>query len=82
MKFVGCVVLVVSVAGMCGAGSSLHAMLEDKESDNIWALLVAGSNSWMNYRHQVGVYLLNVQRNCNNITLSPCTFVILYMKLI
>ena len=24
---------------------------------DIWALLVAGSDSWMNYRHQVCVYL-------------------------
>jgi legumain len=30
-------------------------MLRDKESDNIWALLVAGSNTWMNYRHQADV---------------------------
>ena len=53
MKLFVCVVLLASAAGLCSAGPSLHGMLKGKESGNIWALLVAGSNSWMNYRHQV-----------------------------
>lgn len=54
MKFVTCLVLLSSTAVLCRAGA-LHGMLEGKESGNIWALLVAGSNTWMNYRHQADV---------------------------
>ena len=52
MKFVTCLVLLSLTAVLCRAGA-LHGMLEGKENGNIWALLVAGSNTWMNYRHQV-----------------------------
>ena len=52
MKFVTCLLLLSSTAVLCRAGA-LHGMLEGKENGNIWALLVAGSNTWMNYRHQV-----------------------------
>ena len=45
--------LVLAMAAVCLAGPSLHQMLEGKEAGSIWALIVAGSNTWMNYRHQV-----------------------------
>lgn len=48
-----CVALVLAMAAVCLAGPSLHQMLEGKEAGSIWALIVAGSNTWMNYRHQV-----------------------------
>ena len=57
MKAALCVVL-LALACSCRAGPSaeLRGMLAEKEeAGSIWALLVAGSNSWMNYRHQVGV---------------------------
>ena len=54
MKFVLCALLFASVAGLCRAGPSLHEMLEGKKAGEIWALLVAGSSTWENYRHQVG----------------------------
>ena len=31
----------------------LHKLLHGKAASNIWVLIVAGSNTWMNYRHQV-----------------------------
>lgn len=44
------------MVGLCCAGpTSLTDMLGDKEGGSIWALLVAGSNTWMNYRHQADV---------------------------
>lgn len=52
MKLV-CVSVVLAMAVVCQAGPSLHQMLEGKEAGSIWALIVAGSNTWMNYRHQV-----------------------------
>ena len=59
MNPVLCVVL-LAVVLPCQAGpsaSKLRGMLADKEeAGSIWALLVAGSNTWMNYRHQVGAY--------------------------
>ena len=59
MKPALCVVL-LALACSCRAGppapSQLRGMLAEKEeAGSIWALLVAGSNTWMNYRHQVGV---------------------------
>ena len=59
MKAVVCAVL-LALACSCLAGPATSAMLENlpgrDEAGSIWALLVAGSNTWMNYRHQVGVW--------------------------
>jgi legumain len=30
-------------------------LAEKEEAGSIWALLVAGSNTWMNYRHQADI---------------------------
>ena len=49
--------LVLGAAGVCsaGPGAALRGMLEgERDAGSIWALLVAGSSTWMNYRHQVG----------------------------
>ena len=46
-------VLLAVTAGLCSAVPSLRDALKHKEGGSIWALLVAGSNTWMNYRHQV-----------------------------
>ncbi|CAI8025035.1 Legumain [Geodia barretti] len=57
MKAALCVVL-LALACSCRAGPSaeLRGMLAEKEeAGSIWALLVAGSNSWMNYRHQADI---------------------------
>lgn len=57
------------MVGLCCAGpTSLTDMLGDKEGGSIWALLVAGSNTWMNYRHQVNfayIYTRNCYANIN-----------------
>ena len=49
----------VVVPSRAGPATSLQEMLKSKEdAGSIWALLVAGSNSWMNYRHQVSSFAL------------------------
>ena len=55
------VAVLVSLAVVCHAGPSLPGLLKGKEAGSIWALLVAGSNTWGNYRHQVGTCIY-VQR--------------------
>lgn len=36
---------------------ALPRRLNGKDGGNIYALLVAGSNTWMNYRHQVFTFI-------------------------
>ena len=47
--FLAAVLLLCASAGTL----ALPRRLNGKDGGNIYALLVAGSNTWMNYRHQV-----------------------------
>lgn len=52
-----CIVVLLCVAACCRASRPLTLMqiLEGAQAkSNVWALIVAGSNTWDNYRHQVG----------------------------
>ena len=64
------VAVLVSLVVVCHAGPSLPGLLKGKEAGSIWALLVAGSNTWGNYRHQVGIY---AARACNVCVLRSST---------
>lgn len=50
--FASCFVILFALSR---ATSAVTGSEDDDESstDDIWALLVAGSTTWMNYRHQV-----------------------------
>lgn len=43
------VVAVLAAAAVLGAAM----VVPEAEKGEVWAVLVAGSNTWMNYRHQV-----------------------------
>ena len=55
MRILPAVGLFLCVASATYANPALHLQkaLKGKEAGQIYALLVAGSNTWMNYRHQV-----------------------------
>lgn len=44
------VLAVASAVALCGS----HVLNADGQGE-LWAVLVAGSATWMNYRHQVGL---------------------------
>lgn len=44
------VLAVASAVALCGC----HVLSADDQGE-LWAVLVAGSATWMNYRHQVGL---------------------------
>ena len=49
-----CASCFVILFALSGATSVIGSERNDESStDDIWALLVAGSMGWMNYRHQV-----------------------------
>ena len=54
MKMKLCLLLPLCLLAVsCSAVPSLPTLLKGVDGGSIWVLLVAGSNTWMNYRHQV-----------------------------
>ncbi|GFT62293.1 legumain [Nephila pilipes] len=47
--------LVAFAATVSALSENTHKYLENLEKRRLWAVLVAGSNSWDNYRHQADV---------------------------
>ncbi|MPC83028.1 Legumain [Portunus trituberculatus] len=47
--------VVLAVVAAAALGSALVVPDAGKQNGNLWAVLVAGSNSWFNYRHQSDV---------------------------
>ena len=59
---------ILSLAVLCSLGLGAFGFpahhLEGKDAGSIWALLVAGSNTWDNYRHQVTLRFVFSARVC------------------
>lgn len=47
------VCVVVAVVAVCGEAAVVGARQEEQNEGELWAVLVAGSTGWFNYRHQV-----------------------------
>lgn len=56
--FVGRKIVTLFVAAVFVPLVLTNPLFENADDGKIWALLVAGSNEFINYRHQVNIWLI------------------------
>lgn len=59
------VIVALVLAAACVLGGASVVPQKEKAQGDLWAVLVAGSYTWMNYRHQVSLWLIS-ERQVNS----------------